>query len=85
MLCQPRPTRLLFRIDACEIAMRVHDVESLEDVLMKLLIGPSLVQGMTWVSMSLGDSIMQGVSMLQDSVVGGDTIVAWPREVWVRA
>ena len=75
--------RLLFKIDACEIAIRVHDAESLEDVLMRLLIGPSLVRGMTWISMSSGYRIMQGVPILEDSVLDGDIIVAWPREVLV--
>ena len=81
MLYQPRPIRLLFLIDAFEIAIWIHRVESLEDVPARLPIGPSLVQGKTWVSMSSGYSIVQGdsfVAWLYDS----DTIVAWPNEVW---
>ena len=80
VVCQPRPIRLLFMIDAFEIAIQVHHAESLEDVLARLPIGPSLMQGKVWVSMTSGYSIVQGdscVVWLYDS----DTIVAWPIEV----
>ena len=86
MLCQPRPIRLLFKIAACEIVILVHHAECLEDVLMRLPIGPSLVRGMTWVSMSSGDSMIQGDSSMLDAwLFDEDTIVAWPSEVWVIA
>ena len=85
VLCQPRPIRLLFKIAVCEIVILVHHAEYLEDVLMRLPIGPSLVRGMTWVSMSSGDSIIEGDSSYEDAwLFDSDTIVAWPSEVWAR-
>ena len=82
VVCQPRPIGLLFWIGSREVAMQVHDAESLEDVLMRLPIGPSLVKGVTWVSMASGGSIIQGRSMLHNSLGDGDITVAWPSDMW---